>query len=375
MMESKMLRKYMLLITYAAVTLLVVFNFAAIWNALSYFTAFFKPLIIGIVIAFILNGPCMFFDRQLKRWFPPGISRGLAVLFTYIVFVLVLCTIVIFIVPQIIASAQIFVHNLGGYLANSQQLLNRVTDNYSLRDVDLSAYTNQAMEYAKKLIGNLSGLFSSIVGITTGVITFFFNIFLAFIFSTYLLAGQESIMQNTRKVFRTYLPPRLYERLLYVYHVSIDIFEKFVYGQLADAVIIGALCFLGMVILRFDYPVMISTLIGVTALVPLIGAYIGGAVAFLVLLMISPLQALWFLVFLVVLQQIEGNLVYPRVVGGSLGLPGIWVLLATLVGSGLAGPLGILLGVPIATILYTLLKNDVKQRGSMEIADNEQTLN
>ncbi|MDD4776584.1 MAG: AI-2E family transporter, partial [Syntrophomonas sp.] len=290
----------------------------------------------------------------------------LALFLTYLMLLLVLATLTGFVVPQIIDSVQQFIQRMSIYASNSQDSLDRITAMLKLQTIDLSSLTSQMVESIKQFVQNLTGVFSSIVGITAGVISFLFNLFIALIFSIYLLADKENILANSKRVFRTYLPPGLYLRLLYVYHVAVDVFNKFVYGQLLEALIIGVLCFVGMLVMGFEYPLMISTLVGVTALVPMVGAYIGGAIAVLVLALISPTQALWFALFLMALQQLEGNLIYPRVVGGSLGLPGIWVLLATIVGAGLAGPLGILLGVPIATVLYTLLKNDVRKKEILE---------
>lgn len=362
-----MTRNIILLIVFAALIVLVVINAGPIWTGLRTFGSYFNSLLLGIVIAFILNRPCMFIDDHLGlKKTHPALSRNLAIIFTYLMVMLIIFTLIMFVVPQIIDSIQQFVHRLSSYTANSQEWLDRITGILQLQSVDLASLSHQLLTSIQRFTENISLVFTSIVGITAGVINFIFTFFIALIFSIYLLAGKETILENSKTVFRVYLSPRVYSRLAYVYHITVDVFNKFVYGQLSEAVILGFLCFAGMLMLRFEYPVMISTLVGVTALVPMIGAYIGGAIAVFVLVLVSPVQALWFVVFLVILQQFEGNVIYPRVVGGSLGLPGIWVLLATIIGSGLAGPVGILLGVPIATILYTLLKNDVRQKESME---------
>lgn len=357
----------MLLIAFAALMFWLALNAGPVWQGLQTFASFFNALIIGIAIAFIVNRPCMWIDQRLGlNRKMPALNRGLAIFITYLLLLLILATLTGFVVPQIIDSVQEFIQRMSVYAANSQDSLNRITEMLRLKTVDLSSLTSQMVDSIKQFTENLTGVFSSIVGITAGVISFLFTLFIALIFSIYLLADKEDILTNSQRVFRTYLPPGVYLKSLYVYHVVVDVFNKFVYGQLLEAVILGVLCFIGMLILGFEYPLMISTLVGVTALVPMVGAYIGGAIAVLVLALISPMQALWFVLFLAALQQMEGNLIYPRVVGGSLGLPGIWVLLATIVGAGLAGPLGILLGVPIATVLYTLLKNDVRKREILE---------
>ena len=364
---NRLIKQIMMLMAFAAFLAWLVVNAGPVWQVITRFVSFFNALLMGIAIAFILNRPCMYIDDHLGlKQNKPALNRGLAVLLTYMAVLVILAVLTMFVVPQIIDSIQQFIQRVSIYAANSQAWIDRITGTLRLQSVDVSSLTDQLLGSIKGFTDNLSGMVSSIVGITAGVISFLFNLFVALIFSLYLLAGKESILENCRRVCRSYLPSGWYIKLRNVYHVTVDVFNKFVYGQLTEAVIIGVLCFIGMLVLGFDYPLMISTLVGVTALVPMIGAYIGGAISFLLLALISPIQALWFILFLVVLQQLEGNLIYPRVVGGSLGLPGIWVLLATIVGSGLAGPLGILLGVPIATVLYTLLKNDVHQREILE---------
>ena len=159
-----------------------------------------------------------------------------------------------------------------------------------------------------------------------------------------------------------YLPEKIYGRSVYVLDVLNNAFRRYITGQCIEAVILSALCALGMIILRLPYATMIGALIAFTALIPVAGAYIGAAVGAFMIAMVSPMQAVVFLIFLVILQQLEGNLIYPKVVGSSLGLPGIWVLAAVVIGGGVLGVLGMLLGVPVAAAAYTLIKNDVAKK-------------
>ena len=191
-------------------------------------------------------------------------------------------------------------------------------------------------------------------GVITGV--------LALVFSIYMLSGAPRLTAQCRRLVRAYLPQRVSTRVLSVARLTVDTFSKYVNGQLVEACILGGLCFAGMCIFRFDYAPLISVIIGVSALIPIAGAYLGAAVAVLLLVMIRPMEAFWFLVFLVTLQQLEGNLIYPRVVGTTMGLPGIWVLAAVTVGGSLLGLIGMVMSVPIAAVVYTLLKNDLRAR-------------
>ena len=181
------------------------------------------------------------------------------------------------------------------------------------------------------------------------------------IFSFYLLLCKDRLAGQCSRLMRRYLRPAWYENITYVLRVLDDCFSRYIVGQCVEAVILGTLCTLGMLVLRLPYATMIGALTAFTALIPVAGAYIGGAVGALMVFSVSPVKAIIFIVFLVVLQQAEGNLIYPKVVGSSLGLPAIWVLAAVTVGGGIMGIAGMLLGVPIAAALYRLLKNDLNK--------------
>ena len=181
------------------------------------------------------------------------------------------------------------------------------------------------------------------------------------IFSFYLVLGRDRLARQSTRVLRRYVPQPIYDRIMYVLGVLNNAFHRYITGQCTEAVILGVLCTIGMMILRLPYATMIGALVGFTALIPIAGAYIGTIVGAFMILTVSPMKMLIFLIFLAVLQQVEGNLIYPKVVGSSIGLPGIWVLAAVTIGGGMMGVAGMLLGVPLASALYTLLRNDVNR--------------
>ena len=185
---------------------------------------------------------------------------------------------------------------------------------------------------------------------------------LALVFSIYMLSGRDNLLRQCRRLVDAYIPKKIAVPLLDIVHLTSDTFSRFVVGQLIEACILGGLCAAGMLFIQADYAPLIGVLIGCTALIPVVGAYVGAIVSALLLLVVSPIKALIFLIFLVILQQVEGNVIYPRVVGTSIGLPGIWVLTAVTVGAGLGGIPGVLLSVPVASVLYTLLRRDVHKR-------------
>ena len=369
-MESKTIKSIILIITYTTVLVLCIIKFNPIVSNVTSFFALFQPLMIGLVIAFILNKPCMYFHNLLsKKIFSKYFSaaRGLAIVITYFLFVLIIVILINFVIPQLIDSIMGFINNIDSYLINLQYFVNRTTDMFNIQRVDLSNLGSFILNYINKLGTDISKLLTQVINITAVVLSFLTTFLISAIFSIYLLAGKEKLLCQFKKLFKTYLPKNIFEKCLYVYRITVDVFSKYVIGQLTEALILGALCFSGMVIFDFEYPLLISVLIGVTALIPVVGALMGGAVALVLLLLITPDKALLFLVYLLILQQVEGNIIYPRVVGSSLGLPGIWVLLSVTVGGGLGGPLGILIGVPLATVLYVLLKNDINNKNKTKI--------
>lgn len=222
-------------------------------------------------------------------------------------------------------------------------------------------------EILTKIINALtSGIGSTVnfaIGAVSSVVSVVMNLVIGAIFAIYLLSGKEKLLAQSNKLLKTYSRPAWNEKIHYVLSVLNDSFHKFIVGQCTEAVILGVLCMVGMLIFGFPYAVMTGVVIGVTALIPVAGAYIGGVVGFLLIFSSdSFMKAILFIVYLVVLQQLEGNLIYPRVVGSSIGLPGIWVLAVVTIGGGIWGIPGMLLGVPLAAAGYRLLRNAVNNR-------------
>ena len=215
---------------------------------------------------------------------------------------------------------------------------------------------------ASYLTNGLSSVFSSTMYIVSTVSSIVVTAVVALIFSIYILSGKEKLFDQFQTLARTYLNEKFYSGMCLILKTAHDTFTKFIVGQCTEAVILGALCTIGMLIFRFPYATMVGTLIGATALLPVVGAYLGAAVGAFMIFTVAPLKAIGFLVFIVVLQQLEGNLIYPRVVGSSVGLPGIWVLAAVTVGGGLGGIIGMLLAVPVTATLYKLIQKDVLRR-------------
>lgn len=222
------------------------------------------------------------------------------------------------------------------------------------------------MSGAQAVLNGFGGVMSSVVSVVSSVFSGIVTVLVALIFSIYLLLDKEKIISQVKRLISTYIPNGD-KKIFYVLHTLNDSFHRFIVGQCTEAVVLGVLCMIGMAVFRFPYAMMIGVLIGFTALIPVAGAYIGAGVGAFMILTESPIQAVLFLIFIVVLQQVEGNLIYPKVVGNSIGLPGIWVLAAITIGGGLMGVMGMLLAVPIVATIYRLLQADVRKRNPVPV--------
>ena len=219
------------------------------------------------------------------------------------------------------------------------------------------------------LMEGVGGAAQMAISAVSSVISIVMELVIGFIFAIYLLSGKEMLGSQFSRLMNRYLKPSLVGRIRYVLATFDGCFHRFIVGQCTEAVILGVLCMLGMMLFRLPYAVMVGALIGFTALIPVAGAYIGGAVGAFMIFTVSPVKAVIFLVFLCILQQLEGNLIYPKVVGTSIGLPGIWVLAAVTIGGSVMGIAGMLIGVPAAAAVYQLLRNDVRKAEADRISD------
>ncbi len=364
-MKQRPFKQTLLLITFAISLAFVFYNFHWFLDCLKALGSILAPFSIGLAMAFILNILMDFLERPLSKKLP-RLARPLALVFSLISVTAAILVLLFLIVPQIVQSFQMVAEQmplywvqLSAWIENTAQLLNLDLNQLESLHIDWVALSNTVVTFFQQYGSDLIG---STVNVTTTIATGLLNFFLGLIFAIYILMQKETLARQTTRLLRAALPQKFVTIFLRHCATAATIFRKFVTGQLVEAVIIGVLCCIGMVIFRFPYAMMISTLIGFTALIPSVGAFIGTSVGAFLILMISPTQAFWFVVFLLVLQQLEGNIIYPKVVGKSVGLPGIWVLFAVTVGAGLGGIVGILFAVPTCSFLYSILRKFVHKR-------------
>ena len=332
------------------------------------------PLVLGAVIAYAVN---ILMSMYEGWYFPRSVNRAVVksrrpvcLLLAYASLIAIVVLIVRMILPELIQSFSLLLQELTPLLRQLSVKLNDLSPDQlaALSGLFASDGTVNWQELAAKavnlLLTGLGGVMGSLVSLISAGISTAFTAIVSVIFSIYLLMDKEKLSRQCALTLKTYLKPGWYSRLLYFLETLHRCFRRFVVGQCTEAVILGLLCMGGMLLFRFPYASMVGALIGFTALIPVAGAYIGAGVGAFMIFTVSPLKALLFLVFIAVLQQLEGNLIYPKVVGSSIGLPGIWVLAAVTVGGGVLGIGGMLLAVPLAATLYQILRDDVARRNA-----------
>lgn len=371
--EKQVLRNGMILLGFAAVLVLILMKFDQVWGAICTGFSTVAPVFYGIVVAFILNVFVHFFEDIVFKPFQKCRSklwhkakRPLAVALAYLVVVLVIVLIVAFIIPGLIESmgvlAQTAQDNVPVYFNNAMIWLNRFA-----AENDLTFIQEFLKDFSwSSLLSNVAQVttdfLSSLVGVTINVASGVFAAVMGFIFSVYMLTNKEKLLRGVKSTLLAFLPKTTARKIGQIGSLTNKVFFNFIRGQLTECVILGSLCYVGMSILQLDYALLISSVVALGALIPILGAYIGAAVGVVILLLVHPLDALIFLIFLLILQQVEGNLIYPRVVGSSIGLPPVWTLFAVVFWGGVWGVPGILFGTPITAVLYRILRSSVRTR-------------
>jgi len=325
------------------------------------------PLLIGAVIAYLVNILMSFYEKHYfirsKSTAAAKSRRPVCMIGAFLSLAVIIMLVISLVVPQLISCGKLIFSELPGAI---EMLIDKAAEWNILPENILAALSSVDW---KSRLGEIAGILTSGIGnvmdvvvntvsaVFSGIVTGFLSI----IFAIYLLLSKDKLKSQIIRLTQRFVPQQAVNKIKYVFSVFNNCFRKYIVGQCTEAVILGLLCTLGMMLLRLPYAAMIGALIAFTALIPVAGAYIGAAVGAFMLLTVSPVKALIFLVFIVVLQQLEGNLIYPKVVGSSLGLPAIWVLAAVTVGGGMMGVLGMLLGVPITAAVYSIVRQKVNE--------------
>ena len=362
---EKELKNKVLLVTYIFILALLLINYKWLGSTLETILSVLSPFIIGGIIAFILNVIINMLEKGIFKKVKKG-KRALSIISSLVIVFGFIVILLFILIPQIKNAGMILVDNLPEYHRNIYLLGEKIglTDKQlSFLDIDTTKLMKDITIFvttnSSNLISFSFGFASSIVGAIT-------NFFLGLVFAIYVLIDKENLIRQVKKLLDKVLSKKKYDKVIDFFSLSNRTFSNFIKVQFVEACILGGLCFIGMLLFSLPYAATISVLVGFTALIPVFGAFIGCIIGAFLIFMVSPIQALIFILFFLVLQQIEGNLIYPKVVGGKIGLPSIWVLVAVMAGGSIGGVFGMLLGVPILSILYTLLRDFVNSKKSLK---------
>ncbi len=367
-MKEEDFKKYFWLITYGIVLFVLLMNSGWIFEFLGIIGKILLPFIIGGIIAFILNVLMKYIEEHLLYKMNRG-KRAVSIILSLLAVFGFIAILLFILIPQVKNAGMIFVENMPEYHETIISLGEKIGLSESQLEV-LSLEDDKLLnEFTSFLSKNSQNFINVSFGLVNSVFSAIGNFFVGFVFAIYLLVDKESLCRQLKKVFKCLFNDKVYKRMSEIVVLTNTTFTNFVKVQCLEACILGVLCFLGMLILRLPYAATIGVVVGFTALIPIFGAFIGCMVGAFLIFMVSPIQAIAFIIFFLVLQQIEGNLIYPKVVGGKIGLPSIWVLVAVMIGGSVGGVFGMLLGVPIVSILYSLLKTFVNSKKELKETD------
>ncbi len=349
----------------AAICFYVLLNrFSTVLAVISTILDVFTPVTVGLCIAFILNLPLRFFEEKAfgrltrkngKVW--GKIKRAVCLLLSVLCILSVLVILLSFVIPEFVLTCEKFFIKLPEYMANLESTIKGLAANFNL-PIDEASFTidwGMISSKALELLGsNSSNITQGAIGVISGLFSSVLNFVLGFAISLYILASKEKLGKLVKSFIYAIMSRDHARKLINVTLLSNKAFAGFISGQCIEVLVIGLLCFIGMLIFRFPFALMVSCIISVTAFIPIFGPFIGTAIGAFLILLESPVKAIWFVIFIIILQQIESNVIYPRIMGKQVGLPGIWVLISVTLGGGFFGIVGILVSVPICSVLYTL---------------------
>lgn len=368
--NNKNFLKRLIMITIAVLIVVYIGTFLKffrnVWDVLF-------PFILALAIAYILNIVMKFLEEKvlgrIKTKWIDKIKRPISLLFSIIFIVAIIALILYLVIPQMANSIRIIVQSIPKLLENlykwlqehprNEEINNFIAGRLSEIQQNWQTHANNIWSFIRN---NIGGVLGSTFDFINGVFGTFYTVFITLIFVIYILSGKEHLGKEFYSVISTYLPKKQFVRIKYFINVMNDKFLLFIKGQVADAIIIGLMVYITLLISRLPYAATIGIVVMVTAFVPMLGAYIGGAIGFIIIAAENFQQGMLFLLLLVIVQQIESDLIYPRLIGNKIGLPGIWTFLAVIVGGAIAGPIGMLVFVPLFAGFYKIIKDDIENK-------------
>ncbi|MBQ6887331.1 MAG: AI-2E family transporter [Lachnospiraceae bacterium] len=372
-LDKQTMRNIRSIILFIAVVFLIVINIKEAYSVIAFLVSIVSPFVWGGAIAFVLNIPLNGIEKRfLKNWkgkYADKFKRPLSIVLSIVFIVCIIVFVIMTVLPQLARTIMELVNKLPIFFqdviveleklfASNQEIIEYL-EQFDVSGLDWKSIFGSTVDFLKNGMGDM---LTSTMLVTSSIIGGVANIFIGFIFSIYVLTQKEKLGNQGERILRAYLPQRIYNVIMRVLKLLSHNFSSFISGQCMEAVILGSMFIIVLTLFQIPYALLIGVLIGFTSLIPIVGAFIGCGVGAFLILVDSPMQALIFVIIFLVLQQVEGNLIYPHVVGGSVGLPSIWVLAAVTVGGSLMGVMGMLLFIPLVSTAYTLLRDNVNAR-------------
>ncbi len=373
--ENKRIYKIMLV---AAAILFFVLYFPTVSNVATTILSIVSPLFTGIAIAYILNIPLTKFEKiyfpKSQNKFVNNSRRGVCLLLSLVVIIGIAVLVIAVVIPEItrafsvaLEGLPILINDIEKWIIANQHIFPSIAD-FILEYVNEINIPNFLSSAATYLTSGIGTLFDSSITVISTITSSIFNIFMAITFSLFLIFAKESILKQLLKVQKAFIKPTVTKTTNFILKTLNESFHSYIIGQCTEAVILGCLCAVGMLIFRFPYAGAVGMFVGLTALIPIVGAYLGAILGAILILLTAPGKVLFFVIFIIVLQQLEGNVIYPKVVGSTIGLPGVWVLAAVVVGGGLGGVIGMIISVPVASAAYKIMAHYTNERLKLQPA-------
>ncbi len=365
-LSKKTVKRILLIITFTVLLIWAIYNHKLLFKYIGELYSLISPFVIGLCIAYVVNVIMRPIERlwmkllsKCKGKWVEKMKRPICLLLSILLVIGIILAVIFIIMPELSDSVSSLVSMVPSYVSEVESWWEALALRLDKYGVELPQFSFDTDKFIQILKDGGTAVLNTTLSATTSIVTAVINIVLALAFSIYVLAQKETLKRQSKKVLAKLMKPEKMQKLLDMLDLINRTFTNFITGQLTEAVIIGVLCFIGMSIFRMPYAPAISVLVGFTALIPVFGAFIGTAIGAFLILLVKPIQAVWFVVFIIVLQQFEGNLIYPKVVGKSVGLPGIWVLVAVTIGGNAMGVVGMLISVPLCSVMYVVARNAV----------------
>lgn len=373
------------IVVVAIVLLVILLNLGPVWNIFKIFLNIISPFLWGLAIAFILNIFMTFYENTLfnlgkRKKNKNGktvtskraadnttknknrFKRPFSIFLSIITIIAVIGIILILIIPQFVDVISSLISNIPNFLENFKNFAMDITERFP----EINGFIQNINIDTEALKNGIMNISLDVLDITinqvSGLLSGFVNFFIAIIFSIYILANKEDLKKEAKKFIYARLSEEKADHIIKVSRLARDSFRSFLTGQAKEAVILGSLCAIGMLILNIPYAGPIGALTALTAFIPIVGAFISGFIGAILIFAVNPIKALIFIIFIIVLQQVEGNLIYPHIVGKNMGLPSIWVLVAITIGGSLFGIMGMIIGLPIVSVIYAIISENTNRK-------------